>query len=347
MRKGDINEMSQLTPITDHFGRALKDLRISVIDQCNLRCTYCMPKEIFGDDYVFLPESELLSYDEITRLARSFAALGVNKIRLTGGEPLMRRNLNELINELTKIDGIDDIALTTNGIFLPREAKKLKEAGLERVNISLDAIDDDVFKEINGKGVITLPVLKGIEAALDAGLQAKVNMVVKKGMNESQILPMARYFKDTDVILRFIEFMDVGNHNGWDLKNVVSKQEIVNTISAEMPLEPAEENYYGEVASRFKYTDGVGEIGVISSVTDSFCGTCTRMRLSADGKLYTCLFASDGFDIRKKLRDGLTDEELTNELTSLWGKRTDRYSELRGKEGQPDREKIEMSYIGG
>lgn len=333
--------------ITDHFGRALKDLRISVIDQCNLRCTYCMPKEIFGDDYVFLPESELLSYEEITRLARSFASLGVNKIRLTGGEPLMRKNLHELVEELTKIDGIDDIALTTNAFFLPRDAQKLKNAGLERVNISLDAIEDDVFKKINGRGVVTLPVLRGIEAALEAGLEVKVNMVVKKGMNESQILPMARYFKDKDVILRYIEFMDVGNHNGWDFNNVVSKQEIIDTIHAEMPLKEAAPNYYGEVANRFQYEDGVGEIGVISSVTDSFCGTCTRMRLSADGKLYTCLFASEGFDIREKLREGLTDVQLTEELTSLWSKRKDRYSEERGKHGNPDREKIEMSYIGG
>lgn len=337
----------QISPIKDHFGRALKDLRISVIDQCNLRCTYCMPKEIFGNDYAFLPESELLSYEEITRLARTFASLGVNKIRLTGGEPLMRKNLHELIHELTKIDGIDDIALTTNAFFLPRDAQKLKDAGLERVNISLDAIEDDVFKEINGRGVVTLPVLKGIDAALAAGLQVKINMVVKKGMNESQILPMARYFKGKDVILRYIEFMDVGNHNGWDFNNVVSKQQIIDTIHAEMPLEEAEPNYYGEVANRFQYKDGVGEVGVISSVTDSFCGTCTRMRLSADGKLYTCLFASEGFDIRAKLRNELSDEELTAELTSLWGKRKDRYSEERGKEGNPKREKIEMSYIGG
>ncbi|HLR14674.1 MAG TPA: GTP 3',8-cyclase MoaA [Bacillota bacterium] len=339
--------MDKHAAITDHFGRALKDLRISVIDQCNLRCTYCMPKEIFGDDYAFLPESELLRYEEITRLARSFAALGVNKIRLTGGEPLMRKDLHKLVEELTTIDGIDDIALTTNAFFLPRDAQKLKDSGLERVNISLDAIEDDVFKKINGRGVVTLPVLKGIEAALEAGLEVKVNMVVKKGMNESQILPMARYFKNKDVILRYIEFMDVGNHNGWDFNNVVSKQEIIDTIHGEMPLKEATPNYYGEVANRFQYEDGVGEIGVISSVTDSFCGTCTRMRLSADGKLYTCLFASEGFDIREKLRKGLTDIQLTEELTSLWSKRKDRYSEERGKHGNPDREKIEMSYIGG
>lgn len=335
------------TPIKDHFGRMLKDLRISVIDQCNLRCTYCMPKEIFGDDYPFLPESELLDFDEIARLAKTFAQLGVNKIRLTGGEPLMRRNLHQLIEKLTRIDGINDIALTTNGIFLPRDAKKLKEAGLERVNISLDAIDDEVFQKINGRGVGTKPVLKGIEAAQDAGLEIKVNMVAKKGMNECQILPMARHFKDTEIILRYIEFMDVGNHNAWDFKNVISKQDIVDLINEEMPLEPAEENYYGEVASRYQYKDGGGEIGVISSVTDSFCGTCTRMRLSADGKLYTCLFASSGYDIKEKLRAGLTDEALNEEITSLWSVRKDRYSDERSERKHEDRKKIEMSYIGG
>jgi cyclic pyranopterin phosphate synthase len=306
-----------------------------------------MPKEIFGKDYAFLPESELLSFDEMIILAETFAGLGVNKIRITGGEPLMRKNLHEFIARLTKISGIDDIALTTNAVFLPREAKKLKEAGLKRVNVSLDAIEDDVFKQINGKGVITLPVLKGIEAAQKAGLQVKVNMVVKKGMNESQVLPMARYFKGTDVILRYIEFMDVGNHNGWDPSNVVSKKQIVEMIHEEMPLAAAKENYYGEVASRFRYLDGGGEIGVISSVTDSFCGTCTRLRLSADGKLYTCLFASEGFDIKEKMRSGLTDAELRDELITLWSGRKDRYSEERAAGKQSDRKKIEMSYIGG
>jgi len=337
----------QIEPIKDHFGRPLKDLRISVIDQCNLRCTYCMPKEVFGDDYVFLPESELLSFEEITRLAENFALLGVNKIRLTGGEPLMRKNLEELIDKLTKIDGIDDIALTTNGFFLPRKAQKLKDAGLKRVNISLDAIEDEVFKKINGRNVVTLPVLKGIEAALEAGLGVKVNMVVKKGMNESQILPMAKYFKGKNVTLRFIEFMDVGNHNGWELHNVITKKEIIDTIHQEMPLVSAEENYYGEVASRYKYVDGEGEVGVISSVSDSFCGTCTRLRLSADGKLYTCLFASSGFDIKQKMREGLTEEQLTDELTALWSGRKDRYSDERAERKHETREKIEMSYIGG
>lgn len=332
--------------VKDKFGRALQDLRISVIDRCNLRCSYCMPKEIFGKDYAFLPEDELLSFDEIVNVSTAFAKLGVNKIRITGGEPLLRKDLAELIGAITKIDGIDDIALTTNGILLIKRAEELKKAGLQRVNISLDAIDDDVFKEINGRGVVTRPVLKGIEAAQKAGLKVKINMVVKKGMNESQIIPMAKYFKDKDVILRFIEFMDVGNHNGWDMKSVVSKKEIADMIHKEMPIEPAESNYYGEVASRFKYKDGVGEVGVISSVTDSFCDTCTRIRLSADGKLYTCLFASGGFDLKEKMRKGLTYEQLEDTLRSLWNARDDRYSDERSELKTP-RKKIEMSYIGG
>lgn len=336
-----------IEPIKDHFGRPLKDLRISVTDKCNLRCTYCMPKEVFGDDHVFLPKNELLSFEEIACLAKEFANLGVHKIRLTGGEPLMRQDLEQLIDKLTKIEGIDDIALTSNGFLLPRKAQALKDAGLQRVNISLDAIEDDVFKKVNGRNVGTLPALKGIEAAQKAGLKVKVNTVVKKGMNESQIVPLARYFKDKDVILRFIEFMDVGNHNNWDLNNVITKKQIVETINKEMPLEPVTKNYYGEVASRYRYVDGVGEIGVISSVSDSFCGTCTRLRLSADGKLYTCLFASGGFDIKQKLRAGLTEEELTEQLTSIWAGRKDRYSDERAERKHEKRKKIEMSYIGG
>src|SRR5690625_3433568 len=337
----------EIKPIRDVFGRLLKNLRISVTDRCNLRCTYCMPKEIFGDDYPFLPREQLLSFEEITRVATAFSKLGVNKIRLTGGEPLMRKDLHKLIAKLTEIEGIDDLALTTNGFFLPRDAQNLKDAGLQRVNISLDAIEDEVFEVINGRGVGTLPTLKGIEAAQEVGLEIKINMVVKKGMNEDQIVPMARHFKGKNMILRFIEFMDVGNHNNWDMKYVISKKDIVDMIHKEMPLVPAEENYYGEVASRYKYEDGEGEIGVISSVTDSFCGTCSRMRLSADGKLFTCLFATGGFEIRDKLRAGMTDEELMNELTSIWENRTDRYSEERGTINHSDREKIEMSYIGG
>lgn len=342
-----ISVEKEIEPVKDHFGRLLKDLRISVIDKCNFRCVYCMPKEVFGKDYPFLPESQLLSFEEIIRLVETFAGLGVEKIRITGGEPLMRKNIDQLIAMLLKIPGIKDIALTTNGVLLAKRAKKLKEAGLDRVNLSLDAIEDEVFRQINGREVGTLPVLKGIEAAREAGLKVKINMVAKKGMNESQILPMARYFKGKDVILRYIEFMDVGNHNGWDLNNVISKKKIVDIINEEMPLEAVDRNYYGEVASRYQYKDGEGEIGVISSVTDSFCGTCTRIRLSADGKLYTCLFASSGFDIKEKLRNGLTDEQLEDELTSLWGNRKDRYSDERAENKHQNRKKIEMSYIGG
>ncbi|MDC3412740.1 GTP 3',8-cyclase MoaA [Aquibacillus sp. 3ASR75-11] len=333
--------------IRDKFDRPLKDLRISVIDKCNFRCTYCMPAEIFGEGYRFLNEDQLLSFDEIIRVATKFAKLGTEKIRLTGGEPLLRQNLDQLVKQLLQIEGIEDIALTTNGVFLPKRAKRLKDAGLKRVNISLDAIDDDVFKHINGRGVTAAPVLKGIQAAITAGLEVKVNMVVKKGLNESQILPMARHFKDKGVILRFIEFMDVGNHNGWNMDAVITKKDIVDQIDTELPLVPVEQNYFGEVASRYQYKDGVGEIGVISSVTDSFCGSCTRVRLSADGKIFTCLFAGSGHDLRVLLRDGITDEQLEEKLISIWSNRKDRYSDERAEGKVTKREKIEMSYIGG
>ncbi|MEQ6376975.1 GTP 3',8-cyclase MoaA [Bacillaceae bacterium S4-13-56] len=333
--------------VVDRLNRPLKDLRISVIDQCNFRCTYCMPAEIFGDDYRFLPAKELLSFDEIVRLAEIFSKLGVEKIRLTGGEPLLRKNLSELISKLYEIEGIKDIALTTNGIFLPKYANELKAAGLSRVNVSLDAIEDEVFQSINGRGVKTSPVLKGIEAAQKAGLKVKVNMVVKKGLNEDQVVPMAKYFRDKDIVLRYIEFMDVGNSNGWNLESVVTKKEIIDMISKEIPLEPTDPNYFGEVASRYRYQDGKGEIGVISSVTDAFCGSCTRARLSADGKIYTCLFASDGYDVRHLMREGANDHMITLEMIKLWTKRNDRYSEDRANSKPIKKKKIEMSYIGG
>lgn len=333
--------------ITDQFQRPLKDLRISVIDQCNFRCTYCMPAEIFGEGYQFLTQEERLSYDEIIRVAESFAALGVEKIRITGGEPLLRKNLSELIERLYAIEGIKDIALTTNGVFLPKQAASLKAAGLDRINLSLDAIDDEVFKSINSRGVKTAPVLKGIQAAEEAGLKVKVNMVVKKGMNDDQILPMARYFRTTEHILRFIEFMDVGNTNGWNMDEVISKNEIINKIHEYMPLRPIDANYYGEVASRYCYEDGKGEIGIISSVTDHFCDTCTRARLSADGKLYHCLFASSGYDIRQILRNGISDHALKLEIMKRWTLRDDRYSADRAEGKPPKEQKIEMSYIGG
>ncbi|UOR13014.1 GTP 3',8-cyclase MoaA [Halobacillus amylolyticus] len=332
--------------VLDKYDRPMKDLRISVIDQCNFRCTYCMPAEIFGDDFRFMPAKELLSFDEIVRLVEIFAKFGTEKVRLTGGEPLMRKNMDQLVSRLKQIDGINDIAITTNAIFLVKQAQKLKEAGLDRVNVSLDAIEDEVFKQTNGRGIKTSPVLKGIEAARKAGLAIKINMVVKKGMNESQILPMARYFKETGDTLRFIEFMDVGNHNGWNLDTVVSKKEIVDEINQEMPLEPLDANYFGEVATRYKYKDSDAEIGIISSVSDAFCSSCTRVRLSADGKLYTCLFASEGYDIRQMLRSHMSDHEIILYLIKIWTKRDDQYSVERA-EGKPQKEKIEMSYIGG
>ncbi len=332
--------------VEDRLKRPLRDLRISVTDRCNFRCTYCMPKEIFGPDHAFLPKQELLTFEEIVRVTRQFTRLGVRKIRLTGGEPLLRTDLPELVRQLNEVEGIEDIALTTNGVLLPKFAKPLKEAGLKRVSISLDALDNDIFGKMNGQGVKVDKVLKGIDAALEAGLGVKINTVLKKGLNDSQVLPMARYFKNKGVILRFIEFMDVGTTNGWNMDSVVSQQEVLDKINPEMPLEPIDPNYYGEVAARYRYKDGEGEIGFISSVTQAFCGTCTRARLSADGKIYTCLFASGGHDVRKLVRSDMTDSELTESLASIWLNRHDRYSELRSKGIEP-KDKIEMSYIGG
>lgn len=338
-----------LNPAKDVLDRPLRDLRISVTDQCNFRCTYCMPKELFGSDYPFLPKEELLSFDEIIRLTKQFVQLGVKKIRLTGGEPLLRKDLDKLIERLSRVEGITDIALTTNGILLPMLAQKLKDAGLERVNISLDALDDQLFTKINGRNVKTDHVLKGIEAALSAELEVKVNMVVKRGLNDSQIVPMARFFREKGLIIRFIEFMDVGNTNRWNLNAVVSKQEIFEMIHAEIPLEQIPSNYFGEVATRYRYKDSKEEIGIISSVTDSFCGGCTRARISADGKIYTCLFASNSFDIRSLLRSEIHDQVLKQELIQLWTKRSDRYSDERRENGQQrlKHPKVEMSYIGG
>ncbi|WP_017755761.1 GTP 3',8-cyclase MoaA [Calidifontibacillus oryziterrae] len=336
--------------ILDTLKRPLRDLRISVIDQCNFRCAYCMPKEIFGDDYAFLPKNLLLTFDEIERLTKRFALIGVEKIRLTGGEPLLRKDLPLLINRIKLVEGIKDIALTTNGVHLAKQAQTLRDAGLDRVNVSLDALDDELFGKINGRNVSVKVVLKGIEAAQKAGLVVKVNMVVKKGMNDQQILPMARYFKEKNINLRFIEFMDVGNSNGWNLEQVVSKKEIVGMISKEIPVEPVDPNYFGEVASRYKYTDCNAEFGVISSVTDSFCSSCTRARLSADGKMYTCLFAEQGFDLKNLMRNEISDEELLKTIINVWEKRTDRYSDERmeiTKKGNRPKSKIEMSYIGG
>ena len=330
----------------DRLGRRIHDLRISVTDRCNFRCVYCMPKEVFGKDYQFLERKELLTFEEIVRLARVFNALGVEKIRLTGGEPLIRRNLEQLIGDLAAIPGLD-LTLTTNGSLLARKARALKAAGLKRITVSLDALDDAAFRQMNDVDFPVTRVLEGIDAAAVAGLTpVKINMVVKRGVNENSILPMARHFRGSGHILRFIEYMDVGHTNGWRLDEVVPAREIVERISTEFPLEPVEANYQGEVAERWRYRDGTGEIGVIASVTQAFCRDCTRARLSTEGKLYTCLFATQGHDLRALLRSGATDEEVRSAVAAIWTKRADRYSELRS-DHTIKLEKIEMSYIGG
>jgi cyclic pyranopterin phosphate synthase len=332
--------------ITDKFNRPLHDLRISVTDRCNFRCIYCMPKEIFGRDYPFLRREELLSFEEIARLAHILAGHGVRKIRLTGGEPLVRRDLEVLVGMLAQLPDLD-LTMTTNGALLARKAAALKAAGLQRVTVSLDALEDEVFMAMNDVDFPVARVLEGIEAARQAGLTPiKINMVVKRGLNEDSILPMARYFHGTDFILRFIEYMDVGSTNGWRLDDVVPAREIVARIDAEMPLESMEPNYRGEVAKRWRYRDGRGEIGFVTSVTQPFCGDCSRVRLSAEGKLYTCLFAVNGFDLRQLLRDGASDQEISDAVDSLWRKRDDRYSEIRSDE-TAELPKVEMSYIGG
>ena len=333
-------------PLADARGRTLRDLRISVTDRCNFRCVYCMPKDVFGRDYPFLAHSDLLSFEEITRLARVFKAAGVEKIRLTGGEPLLRRNVERLVEMLAGIGGLD-LTLTTNGALLARKARALRDAGLTRVTVSLDSLDDTVFRRMNDADFPVAGVLAGIDAAAEAGLAPiKINMVVKRGMNEGEILPMARRFKGSGHILRFIEYMDVGATNGWRMDDVVPAAEVVRAISAELPLEPVDANYRGEVALRWRYRDGGGEIGVIASVTQAFCRDCTRARLSTEGKLYTCLFADQGWDLRALLREGASDPELAAAIAAVWTRRDDRYSELRTAETVA-RPKVEMSYIGG
>ncbi|MDA2329704.1 GTP 3',8-cyclase MoaA [Bacillus cereus] len=332
----------------DKLQRPLKDLRISVTDRCNFRCRYCMPEEIFGPDYSFLSNDKILSFDEIERITRIFVSLGVRKLRITGGEPLLRRGLPKLIERLHKIEGVEDIGLTTNGSLLKKFAPDLYKAGLSRVTVSLDSLEEERFFYLNGNRSKVQRVLEGIQAAAEVGMKIKINMVVQKGKNEQDILQMAQYFKENRHILRFIEYMDVGNYNGWDLKEVVSKQEIVNTIHKVMPLERIEANYSGEVATRYRYIGSDEEIGIISSVTDSFCSSCTRARISAEGKLYTCLFASKGNDLRELLRSEHTDEDITDVVRDIWNNREDRYSDERlnhtNKKTIP---KIEMSHIGG
>ena len=330
----------------DQFARSLRDLRISVTDRCNFRCVYCMPKEVFGNDYKFLERKEILTFEEIARVAGIFHDLGAGKVRLTGGEPLVRRNLEQLIGQLARIPGLD-LTLTTNGSLLERKAEALRKAGLKRITVSLDSLDDATFMRMNDVDFPVAKVLAGIEAAAAAGLApVKVNMVVKRGENENGILPMARHFRGSGHILRFIEYMDVGHTNGWRMDDVVTAREIVAMISREMPLEPADPNYKGEVAERWRYRDGSGEIGVIASVTQAFCRDCTRIRLSTEGKLYTCLFATAGHDLRALLRGGASDDEIRDTVAAIWAKRTDRYSEIRTSQ-TAKLEKIEMSYIGG
>ena len=336
--------------LTDKFGRPMRDLRISVTDRCNFRCPYCMPAEIYGEAYEFLPRAEILNFEELTRLVGIFAELGIVKLRITGGEPLMRNELPKLTGMLAAVDGIEDLTLTTNGYLLGQFAQQLKDAGLDRITISLDSLDDEVFKAMNGRGFTTQRVLEAIQTAADVGLSPiKINCVVQKGVNDHTIVDLARHFKGTGYIVRYIEYMDVGNRNGWRSEQVVAAEEIVARIDAEMPLEPVESNYHGEVATRYRYKDGSGEIGVIASVTKPFCGACTRVRLSTDGRIFTCLFASKGVSLRDPMRAGATDDELREILTGIWTVRSDRYSEERAASpnGPDSPRKIEMYQIGG
>ena len=334
-----------MTPLVDRLGRPLHDLRISVTDRCNFRCVYCMPKEVFGRDFRFLPRSELLSFEELERVARVFAAAGVEKLRITGGEPLVRRDLERLVARLAALGDLD-LTLTTNGALLADKAGALAAAGLRRVTVSLDGLDDAAFRAMNDVDFPVARVLEGIDAAAAAGLPVKVNCVVKRGVNEGEIAPMARYFRDRGHVLRFIEYMDVGHTNGWRTEDVVPAAEIVRAVEEVAPLEPVEPSYRGEVARRWRYADGSGEVGVIASVTQPFCGDCTRARLSADGKLFTCLFAVRGHDLRSVLRGDGGDAAVEAAIRAVWERRTDRYSELRTA-GTASLEKVEMSYIGG
>lgn len=334
--------------ITDQLNRPLRDLRISVTDRCNFRCTYCMPAEVFGEGYHFLPREELLTFEEITRLVRILVRLGAVKLRLTGGEPLVRRELEKLVAMLAPIEGVKDLALTTNAYFMPQKAEALRAAGLQRVTVSLDSLDEEVFQRMNGRRASVDKVLEGIAAAEQAGFgPIKVNTVVQRGVNDHTILDLARYGRERGWIMRFIEYMDVGTMNGWKMDDVVPAAEIVARIHAELPLEPIGRNYRSEVARRYRYQDGSGEIGLIASVTQPFCGACSRMRLSPEGSLFTCLFASEGTDLRGPLRAGAGDAELEAIVRNTWGSRIDRYSEERSEMTTPRREKVQMYHIGG
>jgi cyclic pyranopterin phosphate synthase len=332
--------------VTDRLHRPLRDLRISVTDRCNFRCVYCMPKEIFGRDYQFMAHSQLLSFEEITRLAKIFVRHGIEKVRITGGEPLMRRHLEKLIAMLAEIPGLD-LTLTTNGSLLKKKAQALKDAGLKRVTVSLDSLDETTFRAMNDVDFPVASVLEGIETAAGVGLQpVKVNMVVKHGVNVDSVLPMARHFKGSGHILRFIEYMDVGATNGWRMDDVIPTRELVRMINAEMPIETIDANYQGEVAERWRYKDGGGEVGFISSVTQAFCRDCNRARVSTEGKLYTCLFATEGHDLRTLVRSDASDDDILASIGQVWRAREDRYSEIRSEQTSGLR-KVEMSYIGG
>lgn len=335
--------------IQDSFKRPLRDLRISVTDRCNFRCAYCMPAEIFGEHYRFLPKAEILTFEEITRLTQIIVRLGAVKLRITGGEPLVREELETLIGMLRPIDGVDDLTLTTNGFLLPQKAQLLKDAGMDRITVSLDSLDDAVFRKMNGNRSSVQKVLDGIAAAEKAGLQPiKINCVVQRGVNDHTIVDLARWAKDKGYILRFIEYMDVGNKNGWRMDEVVPAQEIVERLHAVMPLEETKRNYQSEVALRYRYQDGGGEIGLIASVTKPFCGACSRMRLSPEGSIYTCLFATQGTDLRTPLRDGSSDAAIEQIIRTTWGNRVDRYSEVRFEQTDEERaQKVEMYHIGG
>ena len=346
MTNREISSTLAQAPIADRLGRPLRDLRISVTDRCNFRCVYCMPKEVFGKDYQFLEHKELLTFEEIARLARIFTHHGIEKIRLTGGEPLVRRNLERLIELLAAIPGLD-LTLTTNASLLTKKAQPLAAAGLKRITVSLDSLDDAVFMKMNDVDFPVSRVLAGIDAAAAAGLTPiKINMVVKRCVNDASIVPMARYFRGSGHILRFIEYMDVGHTNGWRLDDVVTAREIVGMIDADSPLEQVDPNYRGEVAERWRYRDSSGEIGVIASVTQAFCRDCTRARLSTSGSLYTCLFATRGHELKSLLRGGASDEDISDAIAAVWRQRSDRYSEIRTSQTSA-LQKVEMSYIGG
>jgi len=333
--------------LNDLLHRPLRDLRVSVTDRCNFRCTYCMPKEVFGRDYLFLDREQLLSYEQISRLASIFVGLGVRKIRITGGEPLLRRDIDRLISMLAAIGGLEDLTLTTNGALLEEQASRLGRAGLQRVTVSLDSLDNAVFRSMNDAAVPVTAVLAGIDAAAAAGLRPiKINAVVRRGVNDHTLVDLARRFHGTGHIVRFIEYMDVGTTNGWRMDDVVTAKEIINRIDTAMPIEPVTSHEPGPVAQRWRYRDGGGEIGVIASVSEPFCGTCTRMRLAPEGKLYTCLFASEGHDLKSRLDRGDTDEQITEFITEVWQHRRDEYSQIRSTQ-TPIRPRIEMSYIGG